>query len=80
MGIDNDQEHYEVMVKRQTKDDGGRDTPKIYVSFPVGSTVASSMRGWGGPWTNGTREGKGSQNHHGRSSHIYMTKTGKLVT
>ena len=50
VGIDNDQEHYEVIVKRQTKDDKSRYTPKgshrVYCS--------SSMRGWGtvDPWHN----------------------------
>ena len=39
VGIDNDQEHYEVILKRQTKDDKGRDTPKMYVSIPIESTV-----------------------------------------
>ena len=39
VGIDNDQEHYVGIVKRQTKDDKGRDTPKIYVSILIGSTV-----------------------------------------
>ena len=29
VGIDNDQEHYEVIVKRKTTDNNGRDTPKI---------------------------------------------------
>ena len=40
VGIDNDQEHYKVIVKRQMKDDKGRHTPKMYVSIPIGSTVA----------------------------------------
>ena len=29
VGIDNDQEDYEAIVKRQTKDDKGRNTPKM---------------------------------------------------
>ena len=39
VGIDNDQEHYEAIVKRQMKDDKGRDSAKIYVSIPIGSVV-----------------------------------------
>ena len=40
VGIDNEHEHYEVIVKRQMKDDKGRDTIKMYVSMPIWSTVA----------------------------------------
>ena len=40
VGIDNDKEHYKAIVKRQTKENKGRDTPKIYVFIPIGSTVA----------------------------------------
>ena len=36
VGIDNDQEHYEVIIKRKMKDDKSKDTPKIYVSIPTG--------------------------------------------
>ena len=39
VGIDNDQEHYEVILKGQIKDDKSKDTPIIYVSIPIGSTV-----------------------------------------
>ena len=39
-GIDNDQEHYEVITKRQIKDDKSKGTLKIYVSILIGSTVA----------------------------------------
>ena len=39
LGMDNDQENYEAIVKRQTRDDRGRDTLKIYVSIPIGSTA-----------------------------------------
>ena len=34
----------------------------------------------GRPWTLGTNEGKGDHNHHNRSFHIHITKTGRLVT
>ena len=39
VGIDNDQEHYKVITKRQMKDDKSKGTPKIYVSIPIGSTL-----------------------------------------
>ena len=31
---DNDEEHYEVLIKSQTKDDKNQGTPRNYVSFP----------------------------------------------
>ena len=36
VGIDNDQEYYEAIIKRQTKDDKSKGTPKIYASIPIG--------------------------------------------
>ena len=36
-GIDNDDEHHKVIIKRQTKYD--KDTSKNFVSFPIGSMV-----------------------------------------
>ena len=38
-GRDNDEEHYEVLIKRQTKDYKNQGTPRNYVSIPIGSTV-----------------------------------------
>ena len=68
-----------MIVKRQTIHDKGRDTPKMYVSIPIGSTVAVQLED-GGPWTHGTIEGNGNQNHYGRSYHICIPKTDRLVT
>ena len=39
VGRDKDEEHYEVLIKRQTKDDKNQGTPRNYVSIPIGSTV-----------------------------------------
>ena len=75
VGRDYDREHYEVLMKRQTKDDKNKGTPKNYVSIPIGSTVAVQREDWG-LWTHGTIEGKGDQNHHDRSYHICITKAG----
>ena len=36
----NDDEHYEVLVKRQTKKDKNHDTPKNYTFLLIGSAVA----------------------------------------
>ena len=58
VGIDNDQEHYGAIVKRQMKGDKGRDTPKMYVSILIVSAVVVQLE-YGGPWTHSTIEGKG---------------------
>ena len=58
IGIDNDGEHHEAVTKRQTKNDKDKDTSKNFVSIPIGSTVAVQWED-GGPWTQGTIEGKG---------------------
>ena len=75
MGIDNDEGHYEVLVKRQTKDYQNQGTPRNYVSIPTGSTVAIQCEDRG-TWTHGTLEGKGYHKHHDRSYNIHTRKTG----
>ena len=70
MGIDKDKEQYEVLVKRQTKDDKSQGTSRNSVSISIGSTVAD-----GGLWTHGTVKGKGDHIHHDRSYNICITKT-----
>ena len=62
-----------MIIKRQMKDDKNKDTFKNYVSIPIGSTVVVQQENQG-PWTHGTMEGKGDQNHHDRSYHICITK------
>ena len=57
VGLDNDEEHHEAIIKRKMKDDKNKDTPKNYVSIPIGSTVAVQQEG-GGLWNHGTIEGK----------------------
>ena len=51
----------------------------MFVSIPLESTVVV-QREDGGPWIHGMIEGKGDQNHHGRSYHICITKSDRLVT
>ena len=75
VGKDNDEEHYEVLIKRQTKDDRNQGTPRNYVSIPIGSTVVVHCKD-GGPWTHGSIEGKGEHNYHDRSYNIHITRTG----
>ena len=78
VGLYSDEEHHEVIIKRQTKDDKNKETSKNYVSVPIGSTVGIWV--YGESWTHGTIEGKADQNHHDRSHHICITKTGRLAT
>ena len=75
MGIDKDEEHYEVLIKRQTEDDKNQGTPRNYISIPRATTVVVQHDD-GGLWTHGTVEGKGAHNHHDRSYNISITKTG----
>ena len=75
ISINNDEEHDEVLVNRQTKDDKNQGTPSNYVSIPTGSTVVVQHKD-GQPWTHGTIEGKGNHNHHERSYNVWIIKTG----
>ena len=75
----NDGEHYEVLLKKQAKDDKNHETFINYVSFPLGSTVVVQQEG-GGLWTHGTMVGRGYHNHNNRSYIIYITKTGHVIT
>ena len=40
INLDNDDEHYEVLVNRQTKNDKKYDNDRNYASFSIESTVA----------------------------------------
>ena len=40
VGVDNSNEHHKAIFKRETKNDKDKDTSKIFVSLPIGSTVA----------------------------------------
>ena len=62
-----------MIIKRHTKNDKDKDTFKNFVSIPIGSTIAV-LWGDGGPWSHGTNEVKGDQNHHDRLYHIHITK------
>ena len=44
---DNDDEHYEVLVNRQTNDCKKYDTARNYASFSVGSAVAAQQKDGG---------------------------------
>ena len=52
VGIDNDQEHYEVIVKRQTKDDKRQRYSQDLCFYPHRIYCSGSMRRWGtmDPW------------------------------
>ena len=74
VSINDDEEHYEALVNRQTKNDKNQGTPRNNISISTGSTVVVQCKD-GGPWTHGTIEGKGDHNHHERSCNIHITKT-----
>ena len=78
VGVNNDEEHHEVLVDKETKDDKNQGTPINYVSIPTGFTVVVQHED-GGLWTHGTVEGKGDHNHHEISYNIHISKTGELV-
>ena len=43
----NGDEHYEALVKRQTKNNKNNDTLRNYASFSMGSTVVAQYEGGG---------------------------------
>ena len=61
------------------KNDMNHDTPRMYASIPIGSTIVVQCED-GGPWTHGTVEIKGDHNHNDRSYTIWVTRTGWLIT
>ena len=75
----NDDEHYEVLVTRQTRNDNNYDTSRKYDSFSIRSTVAVQWED-GGQWTHGTVVGRGNHSHSSRSYMIRISKTGWVVT
>ena len=75
----NDDEHYEALVTRQTRNDKNYDTSRSYDSFSVVSTVVVQWED-GGLWTHGTVVGRGDHNHGNRSYLIRISKTGCVVT
>ena len=66
-------------MHRQGKNDPNNDTSQVFVSIPIGSTVAVQQED-GGPWTHGTIGGKDDHNHHIRSYKIQVTTTGIIIT
>ena len=40
INVDNDDEHHQTLMHSQGKNDQGNDTSKIFMSIPIGSTVA----------------------------------------
>ena len=74
ISVNNDKEHYEGLVNRQTKDDKNQGTPRNYVTILTWLAVVV-LHEDEGLWTNGTIEGKGSHNHLERSYNICITKT-----
>ena len=67
--IYNDDDHHKNVMHRWGKNDQNNDTSIIFMSFPIGSTVAVQHED-GGLWTQGTIIGKGNNNLHNRSYKI----------
>ena len=78
INTNNEDEHYDMLVNRQTKNDKNNITFRNYASFSIGSTVAVHCR-YGGPWTHGKDVGRGDHNHNNRSCIICISKTGQIV-
>ena len=54
VGSDNNDKHYEALVKRQMKNDKSHDASRKYAAIPVGSTVVVQHKYWWNvdPWNN----------------------------
>ena len=40
IGLNNNDDHYEALIKRQMKNDKNHDTPRIYAAIPIVATLA----------------------------------------
>ena len=63
IGSNNDEEHHNALINRQCRNDKDDNTSKSFNPLPIGSTVAVQCED-GRPWTHGTIEEKGDDNHH----------------
>ena len=66
ISIDNDDDHHEVLVKRQTKNYNKYETARNFSILPIGSTIAVQREDIDG-WIQGTIIGMGYHNHHDHS-------------
>ena len=71
-------EHNEVLVSRQTRNDKNYNTSRSCASFPIGSTVVVQWEA-GGLWTHEPVVGRHDHNYSNRSNIIRLTKTGQVV-
>ena len=76
---DNNDDHYEELVKRQIRNYKNYDTARNYDLFSIGSTVAVQQED-GKPWTHGIIVGTGTDNYNNRSYTIRITRTDCIVT
>ena len=79
VSVDNDDEHHKKLMNWQGKNNPNDDTSQVFISIPIGSTVAVQWED-GEPWTHGTIVGMGNHNHHSRSYKIQVTTTGRIIT
>ena len=66
-------------MHRQGKNDTNNEALQVFVSIPIGSTVAVQWEDRG-PWTHGTIVGKGDHNHHNQSYKIQVITIGRIIT
>ena len=76
---DNDDNHYEVLVKRQIRNDKNYDTARNYDLFSIESTLVVQQED-GGAWTHGTIVGTDNHSHINRSYTIRITRMGYIIT
>ena len=74
VSVDNDDEHHKNLTHRQGRNDPNNDTSPVFVSIPLGSTVAVQQEDEA-PWIHGTIVGKDNYNHYNRSYKIQVTTT-----
>ena len=75
----NNDDYYEVLMKRQKKADKNHDTLRHYNSIPTGPPVAVYLDNRG-LWTLGTITDKDDHNHNDWSHRVWVMKTGGLIT
>ena len=79
VNVDNDDEHHIKIMHKQHKKDTNNDASQVFVSIPIGSTVAVQQEERG-LCTHGTIVGKGDHNHHNQSYKIQVTTMGRVIT
>ena len=78
VNVDDDDEHHKNLMHRQSKNDTNNYVSQVFISIPIGSTVAVQWED-GGLWTHRMIIGKGNHNHHNWSYKIQIITTGRII-